>query len=341
MVLIWLQFLAAAVVLILAGIKLAQFGNIIAKKTCFGGVWIGAVLLALATSLPEVASVISAGMIGATNLAVGDVLGSGMANMLILAIIDLTYIKLYRQPTILRKIAISHTYTATLAILLTALTVVFIVLGMNIQILWVGVDTLVLAIVYLLGIWLLFQEQTKAIISPPALEAERKDTPKQQEESLRHTAFKFALGALIIAITAPYMVSSAQQISKATGLGETFVGALFVAGVTSFPELVVAISAVRIGAFDLAVGNLLGSNAFNILTLFLADFAYRRGALLSTISSAHIIAGLFILLLMGEGVAGILSRVRKRYFFLISDSFLIITSYSIGMYLLFLLSAGR
>lgn len=335
---IWLQFIISAIVLILVGVKLAHFGDIIARKTGLGGLWIGAVLLAFATSLPEVVADVSASMIDAVDLAVGDVLGSGLSNMFILAIIDLIYIRLYREPAILRKVTLSHAFTATLAILLTALTAIFIGLRLNIQVFQVGLDTFVLAIVYFLGIWFLFHEQKAAMVSIPVPETEGKEKYIKRRRSVRQALVGVAIGALVIVIAAPYMVSSAQRISVATGLGATFFGTLFLAAVTSFPELVVSISALQIGAFDLAVGNLFGSNAFNILVLFLADIAYRRGAILSAISSAHIVTGLFLLLLMGIGMAGIIFRARKRYFLLIPDSSLIIIAYIICMYLLFLLS---
>lgn len=338
MFMIWLQFIVSAAVLIVVGTKLAQLGDIIARKTGLGGLWIGAVLLAFATSLPEAITGVSAGAIGAVDLVAGQVLGSGLSNMFILAIVDLIYIQLYRKPAILRKVALSHTLTATLAILLTALTAIFIGLRLHTQIFQVGLDTFILAMVYFLGVWLLFYEQKRAMISIPVSEVAKKKRYADRR-SVRRAFAGFTLGALAIVIAAPYMVSSAQVISVTTGLGATFTGTLFLAIVTSFPELVVSISAVRIGAFDLAVGDLFGSNAFNILVLFLADIAYRQGAILSSVSSAHIVTGLFLLLLVGIGIMSIVFRARKRYLLLIPDSYLIVVAYVVCMYILFLLSA--
>jgi cation:H+ antiporter len=71
------------------------------------------------------------------------------------------------------------------------------------------------------------------------------------------------------------------------GTTATFIGTSLVAITTSLPELVVSISAVRLGAFDLAVGNLFGSNAFNMAAFFFADLTYQQGGLLSTVSSTH------------------------------------------------------
>ncbi len=66
-----------------------------------------------------------------------------------------------------------------------------------------------------------------------------------------------------------------------TGLGEAFVGSLFIAITTSLPEIVVSLAAVRIGAVDLGIGNVLGSNLFNLLILGLDDVFYRQGPLMA------------------------------------------------------------
>lgn len=339
MALVWLRFVVSAVLLILAGTKLAQFGDEIAQKTRLTGFWIGAVLLALATSLPELVADVSAGAIGAVNLAVGDILGSGMANMLILAIIDLIYIRRYRKPAVLRKVALSHAFTATLAILLTALVTVFIYLKLNVQILRIGFDTVILAVIYFSGVWFLFREQQRAVIAIPAPSGPPEKKPARQP--LAPTLIGFALGGVVVLIAAPFMVQSAERIASWTGLGQTFFGTLFMAAVTSFPELVVSVSAIRIGAFDLAVGNLFGSNAANVAILFATDAAFRGGPLLSHVSAAHAVTGLFLILMMAVGLAGILFRAGRRYPLLIPDSILIIVFYVLGMAAVYVLSAPR
>lgn len=335
------QFIISGVILILVGTKLTQLGDSIARKTGLGGLWIGAALMALATSLPELVADVSASLIGAVNLALGDILGSGMSNMLILAIVNLLSFRLYQRIAISRKVAFAHTLTATLAMLLTALVAVFISLRLHFQILRVGVDTILLAIVYFLGFWFLSREQREVMISIPAPEEEKAEIPATETASLARSLVKFAIGAAVIVLATPYMVSSAQEIAIITGLGTTFVGTLFLAAVTSFPELVVSISAVRIRAFDLAVGNLFGSNSMNILIIFFSDIAFRGGALLSSVSPAHIVTILFLLLIMGIGIAGISFRARKKYLLLVPVSVLMMILYVVGMYVLLLVSAGK
>jgi cation:H+ antiporter len=116
---IWLQFLASAAVVVLAAIKLAEYSDVIAVRTRLSGMFIGTLLLAGATSLPELLSATNALAIGAPNLAAGGLLGSNMFNMFMLAILDI----LGRNARVLRRVAMRHALTASLATLLIGLVV--------------------------------------------------------------------------------------------------------------------------------------------------------------------------------------------------------------------------
>ena len=131
------------------------------------------------------------------------------------------------------------------------------------------------------------------------------------------------------------MAWSAEHIAEETGTTATFIGTSLVAITTSLPELVTAIAAVRLGAFDLAVGNLFGSNAFNMAAFFFADAAYRGGGLLGNISSTHALTALWSILMMNIGLMGIIYRAEKRFLLVEPDSLLMIVSYVLGLWLLF------
>ena len=104
---------------------------------------------------------------------------------------------------------------------------------------------------------------------------------------------------------------------------------------TSLPELVTAVAAVKLGAFDLAVGNLFGSNAFNMAAFLFADLAYRDGGLLGSVSSAHALTALWSIVMMNIGLMGIIYRAEKRFLLIEPDSLLMIVSYVLGLWLLF------
>jgi cation:H+ antiporter len=135
-------------------------------------------------------------------------------------------------------------------------------------------------------------------------------------------------------LAAPFLAGSAKDIAEQTGVSSGFIGTSLVAIVTTLPEFVTSLVAVRLGAFDLAVGNLFGSVAFNMAAFAFADVAYREGPILSTISSMHALTALWSILLMNVGLMGIIYRVEKRYFLIEPDSFVMILGYVIGLWVL-------
>jgi cation:H+ antiporter len=162
----------------------------------------------------------------------------------------------------------------------------------------------------------------------------KQDTIGRRAE-VRRAVTGFSLGALALLVAAPFLAWSAGRIAEATGTSTTFVGTSLVAITTSLPELVTAVAAVRLGAFDLAVGNLFGSNAFNMAAFMFADLAYRDGGLLSSVSSTHALTALWSILMMNIGLMGIIYRAEKRFLLIEPDSLLMIVSYVLGLWLLF------
>ena len=115
---------------------------------------------------------------------------------------------------------------------------------------------------------------------------------------------------------------------------ETFVGTLLVGLTTSFPEMAATFSAVRLGALDLAVGNVFGSNAFNMVVLLIMDAVYLRGPLLTMVSRDHLLTVLLAVICLTLGLMAILSRARRRPAPVMIESALIIGVYIVGAWLL-------
>ncbi|MDA2909765.1 hypothetical protein MYX04_02400 [Nitrospiraceae bacterium AH_259_D15_M11_P09] len=331
----WLIFLGSAVVIVYAGTKLSQYGDQLAEKTGLGGLWVGVLLMAGATSLPEVFTTVSASLLDAPNLAVGDLLGAVMTNMLTLGAVDLYY----RRKRVWQRVAFEHALVASLAITLTGITGFFVLLDTDVTLWGVGVGSLVLAVIYVLGMRLVFlQEDLKR------RERERESVIHAEEgkrraggspPGLRRASMGFAAAALAILVAAPLLADSAIKIAEATGISTTFIGTSLVAITTSLPELVTTFAAVRLGAFDLAVGNLFGSNAFNMFAMFFADVAYRPGSLLNAVNNTHAVTALVGILLMNVGLMGIIYRAKKRFPLIEPDSVLIVVGYLLGMWMLF------
>jgi cation:H+ antiporter len=144
----------------------------------------------------------------------------------------------------------------------------------------------------------------------------------------------FTLAAAGLVVVTPWMVSASAEIAEITGLGATFIGTTLVAVVTSLPELVTTIAAVKLGADDMAIGNLFGSNMFNMFALGLTDFFYLQGRFLNIIDPAFLLVGLLGLLMTGLGLIGNLARLERRVLFIELDALALIGMYIAGLWLL-------
>ncbi len=335
----WVIFALSAVVIVLAGTKLSQYGDQIAEHTGLGGLWIGVLLMAGATSLPEVLTTMSAAWINAPNLAAGDLFGAVMTNMLTLGLIDL----FYRQKRVWQQAALGHTLVASLAVFLVAMAGLFVTIQSQAQVFGVGLASLALFLLYVLGMRVVYRqedvkrrekEREKVVEAEEAKEA-KEEKVRSRKAGLRRASIGFAGASLALLVAAPFLASSAQAIAELTGIGATFIGTTLVAITTSLPELVTAFAAVRLGAFDLAVGNLFGSNAFNMSAFFFADLAFPSGSLLGAVTTAHAVTAMIGILLMNLGLMGIIYRVEKRYFFIEPDSLLMIVGYGLGIWVVF------
>lgn len=328
----WIIFVISSAVVVFAAYKLAEYGDVIAVRTNLGGLVFGTIFLAGATSLPELIASISAFAAGAPDLAAGNFFGSNMVNVMLLAVVDLVN---YQAP-LLRRMAITHTLTAVLSMLLMVLAIIFIMGDIDLTIGWVGVDSLILILLYFGGVWLVQQESRAAAgvsVAEPVI-------VDDSFPSLKRGVLGFAIAALVLAAVVPQLVSASTDIAELTGLGDSFVGTALLSVVTSLPELLAALAAVRIGAVDLAVGNLFGSNVFNMLGLGIADFFYLDGRFLGAIDPEFALVGLLSLLLTIMALLANLARIERRIFFIEIDSVGIILVYLAGMYLLFLHSGG-
>jgi cation:H+ antiporter len=320
----WVEFIISAAILVFAAMKLAEYGDVIAIRTRLGGMFIGTLLLAGATSLPEFLTSINSIQQGVVDLAAGNFFGSNMFNMLMLAAIDMAY---WRR-RILRKVAMNHAVNGSMACMMITLTVFFIMANIPVKIGWVGLDSLIIIAAYFIAIHLIRKQNN--IEDGEPTEIDEKSTP-----SLLKGLIGFAVATLVLILVSPLLVKSSKSIAEMTGLGTGFFGTAVVAIITSLPELITTISAVRIGAYDMAVGNLFGSNMFNMFALGITDIFDTQGRFLASIDSTFILAGLVGLLLTMMGLIGNIARLERKFLFVEFDALLIVTGYILGLLLLF------
>ena len=319
----WSLFLLTALAIIVAGSFISWLSDAIAKKTDLGGLWIGLVLVALVTSLPEITTAASAGSMGFPNLSAGDLFGSGIFNLAILAFADM----IHRQKRLLQSITLGHVVTGGLSMILTALAAIFIMVKAGVAIGWVSWGSIIIIIVYIYGIWLATRDNHKTASKELDRQAEKLEkgvSKRILEQRLSVLIVGIFATAVTIFIAAPLMASSANQIAVTTGIDDSFFGTFFIALITSLPELVVSITAIKMGAFDLIVGNIFGSNAFNMVGIFVLDLFFIKGSVFQNISSIHVVTALFIITITTIAIIGLVFRSEKRYALLEPDATLIL-----------------
>jgi len=321
---IWLEFVLSAAIIVFAAIKLAEYGDAISVRTKLGGLFIGVIFMAAATSLPELLTTVNSINQGIPDLAAGNMFGSCMFNMLLLGIMDLVN---WRE-RILRRVARRHALSGSIASLLITLAIFFIMADINLKIGWVGIDSLVLIGTYIIGIRIIRSN----IVSVPK---SQEDIIDESVPKLSVALIGFGLATLALILVMPWLVTISNDIATITGLGTGFVGTALVAFVTSLPELVTTITAVRLGVYDLAVGNLFGSNMFNIFALGLSDVFALDGRFLGVISPDFVLVGLLGLVMTLMGLIGNQAKLERRIFILELDAFALIVVYIIGMGLLY------
>lgn len=154
--------------------------------------------------------------------------------------------------------------------------------------------------------------------------------------STREATVKYILNAIVIIGAATYLPFIADRLAVETGLGRSFVGTVFAALTTSLPEVAVSISALKIGAIDMAIANLFGSNMFNIFILAIDDIFYLKGSLLSDVSLNHAVTGFMAVLMTGIAIVGLTYRLEKKIFLRLGwDTIAILLIYFINIYLLY------
>ena len=318
-------FVLSAAVVAGAGIRLARDGDVIAEGTGLGGAWVGAILVAAATSLPELATDINAVLLEAPDLAVGDLFGSSMANLLILAVAD----QCTRNPRMLTRVAMNQGLVGVLGITLAALAALGIVTTGLMPRIALGWAPLTIVAVYLAGIRLLHLNRAAPPFRQPAQVEAR---PSQQR--LRRAAIGFAIAAIVILVAAPYLAASAAEIADRLGVSQGFVGALLLAITTSLPEAAVSVTSIRMGSYDLAVGNLLGSNCFNMAMLLPLDLVYAGEPLLGSVAPGLAIGALAAIVMTSLALLDILNKSERRVWKLEPLPTAMIVTYLAGMFVL-------
>lgn len=302
----WLKLAFCAGLIGLAGPVLTRYGDVIARLTGLSRSWIGLVLLATATSLPELFTGISAVAVArAPNIAVGNALGSCVFNLAMIVLLD----ELSRDEPMYRRVDQGHILTAGFGVVMIASAGAIILLsreGLSLQVLHVSLYSPVIVMLYLIAMRAAFVYERRAKAPPPAR------GPQEDDLTLKGAALRYAAAAAVVVAAGTWLPFIGVEIAETMGWQASFVGTILISAVTTLPELVVTISALRLGAVDLAIGNLLGSNLFDVLILAIDDLAFREGPLLAAVSPVHAISAFAAVVMSGIFIIAVLYRPETR-----------------------------
>lgn len=301
---IWLEFGVCLVVITLAGSKLSRYGDEISTKSRFSGSWVGILFLAGITSLPELITGLSAAALAELpDIASGTIFGSCVFNLFILALIDLFSNRERSFGPSGRPLQMSAVGGALL-IVIAALGLLPVGSWMP-SLFHIGLTTPVIVLVYFLLM--------RKISSLDDEEESDLPAPAGGSSGLTAVWVRFSLAGSAVVAVALWLPFVAERIGDSMSWNQTFVGNLFVALATSLPEVVVTVAAARIGAHDMALGNVLGSNLFNVLVLAIDDLAYSKGILLADSSPFHLFSAGAALLMTLLMIHGLRHGVRKSF----------------------------
>jgi cation:H+ antiporter len=319
------------VVIAFSGTQLAKYGDVLAEKTGLGRTWLGLAGLAVVTSLPELITGSSAVLwVGEPDIAVGDLLGACLLNLLILAVADL-----FHPPgPVLTAAARGHIMAASFGLVLLSTAG----LGLNVRppagVLsfgHIGLSTPVLLLCYFLAMQATYRYHRR----------ERQEYIAEEEKAqiyphigLKEAGWKFAMHALVVVAVATWLPRVAYQLASLMGWHLSLVGTIFVALVTTAPEFMVTLGALRLGAVDLAIGDLLGSILVNVAMLGIMDVLYVGGPILRAVAPQHAGTALMAILMTSIAVAEMIYRPQKKMMrYLSLGAFLLAFLYALNIYL--------
>jgi cation:H+ antiporter len=325
---VFLGFIFAAIITVLAAIKLSTYADTIGEKTSLGGMLVGTIFLAGATSLPEVTTSVSAIVLDSPDIAVGNVFGSNMFNLLIIASFDLYF----RKQQIFKNAERSHLYTASIGLLLAIIALLALSLKINYSFLGIGVDIWILMFIYILGMLFISYLSKKHPQSP----VEEPEEYNMSAISLKKAVIGFMIAALVIMGAGTLLTVTGDQIAVITGLGASFVGSFLIAATTSLPEAISVLVALQLRNYNLAIGSILGSNLFNILILGASDVFYQKGSIIAAVSGVHQITAAAVGILSVVVLYSLVRKPRESTFRYALPSVILVILYFVSSYLIFI-----
>ena len=332
---LWLQLGGATVVILVAATFLTKSADRISDATGLGRSLIGLVLLATATSLPELVTGLSSVMlVDAPDLAAGAAFGSNMVNLLMIGLLD----AFWRSGVILDKLGPAFVAQAVFGIAMITLASAGVLIHTSTSSLdgwFLSPVSLLLVATFLVAMYTVFSWDKTHPDSDDNPDNDALATPTRLAPALG----VFVLAASVVFVCAIWLARTGDSLATEMGWEASFVGTQLLAVSTSLPELATSVAALRMRAPEFAISNLLGSNLFNMgIVLFAVDIAYTKGTIWAALSGIHALTGLiavFMTTMVVLGLVALRSTTSRRAFG--AESVMLIALYIAASSLVFLL----
>ena len=326
-------FAAAAITICIAGTRLSGIADELADRTGLGEVIAGALFVGATTSLPGAITSVSTAWQGAPDLAVGNAMGSLTAQTAFIAVADL----FYRRAN-LEHSAASVTSLAQGVLMVVTLSIPLLASSVSDVTFWrIHPATLAIPVAYILGLRLLWQIEKAPMWNPVQTSDTEEEISDVSHVEGRMTTLwiRFAILAAITAAAGYTIAEAAIGLTETTDIGAGPIGTLFAGVTTSLPELVTAIAAARAGAVNLAIGNILGGNSFDVMFLAAADVAY-PGSIYAEMTPTNNATATIAILMTGILLLGLLKRDRHGPATIGFESVTVLALYGLSVVLLFI-----
>ena len=323
-------FLIAGIAIVFAGVRMAGVADRLADVTGFGEAATGAVLLGASTSLSGIVTSVTAAAAGHPQLAISNAAGGIAVQTLFIAIADFAHRRANLEHAAASATNLVH---GTLLIALLSLPLIAH-LAPQVTVWSINPCTPMLIVAYLFGLRLASKTDEAPMWGPretPETRLDEPDEPPGDRRAIVQLALTFAVLAVIVATSGYVIAKSGIVIAERADIAEGVVGALLTGVVTSLPELVTTVSAVRRGALTLAVGGILGGNTFDVLFVAFSDVAYREGSIYHAFSGQQTTLFLISILMTTVLLLGLLRREKHGIVNVGFESVLIIGIYVVGM----------
>lgn len=303
--LLWLQLAGAAGVILFAATYMAGSADVIAIRTGLGRTFIGVVMLATATSLPELGTGVSSIVwLDEPDLAAGDAFGSNVFNLLIIGLLDF----FWRNGPLLNRVSLGAVLIGALGILVIGLAGASIFLHQELDLAsgsFISPLSVALLATFAVSMWILYRS-----------EQGNEDAGADEEEpdtSMRRAFVIYGLSATTVVVAAIWLANVGDGLAEELNLERSFIGTQFLALSTSLPELAASIAAIRLGAPELAISNVLGSNLFNMgFVLFVDDLVYTDGPVWEVVAPVHIFTAILAMVMTAVVIVAMVTQERGR-----------------------------